>query len=234
MAFEAPERDVDRVFIHCSASDHPHHDDVSVMRDWHVNGRKWSDVGYHYFIKKDGTLQDGRPLEKAPAAQAGNNRGTIAICLHGLAAERFTKAQFATLIALCREIDSAYGSMVTFHGHCEVSAKSCPVFAYREVLGLDEHGSLTFASSTSPSSSDASATPPAAAATAEPLLRLMARGPDVLRLQAMLSRAGHSLEEDGIFGQDTLTALKAFQQAQNLTVDGIVGPRTWAALKEAS
>ena len=56
MKFTVLKRDVDRVFIHCSASDHAHHDDVKVMRDWHVNGNGWSDVGYHYFITKAGKI----------------------------------------------------------------------------------------------------------------------------------------------------------------------------------
>ena len=29
---------------------------------------------------------------------------------------------------------------MTFHGHCEVSDKDCPVFNYREILGLNDFG----------------------------------------------------------------------------------------------
>ena len=86
--FQKPNRHAYNVFIHCSASDNPKHDDVDVIRKWHVDeppyGRGWSDIGYHYFIKKDGTLEIGRSLERTPAAQRGYNRGSFAICLHGL------------------------------------------------------------------------------------------------------------------------------------------------------
>jgi len=135
-AFKRPVRAVKRVFIHCSASDHAHHDDISVMRDWHIK-RGWNDVGYHYFIQQDGTVQTGRPLEKAPSAQKGHNSGTIAICVHGH--HSFTDAQYDALRALCGDINAAIPG-VTFHGHCEVSAKSCPVFDYKQVLGLDAKG----------------------------------------------------------------------------------------------
>ena len=140
--FSNPKRRVNKVFIHCSASDHKHHDDVSVIRDWHVNGRGWSDVGYHFFIRKNGTVQVGRPISKIPAAQSSHNPGSIAVCLHGLKEEKFTQAQFKSLNALCREIHDAYDGKVTFHGHREVAAKACPVFDYKAVLKLDSKGRL--------------------------------------------------------------------------------------------
>lgn len=141
MSFIKPARHVSRVFLHCSASDAPSHDDVSVIRKWHTDpkpkGRGWSDVGYHYFIKKNGEIQEGRPLSKIPAAQHGHNTGTIAICLHGL--KDFRPEQRLALKELCHEINSQY-QVLTFHGHCEVSKKSCPVFPYKEWLNLDEAG----------------------------------------------------------------------------------------------
>ena len=138
MIFPRVTRHIDRVFIHCSASDNKNHDDINVIEQWHLD-RGFSGVGYHFFIKKDGTIQNGREIDRTPAAQKGHNKGTIAICLGGL--ESFTQAQFDSLIILCYSIAGTYD--VTFHGHCEVSNKSCPVFDYKEVLGLDERGKLT-------------------------------------------------------------------------------------------
>lgn len=145
MFMEKPERAVDRVFIHCSASDNPAHDDIEVIKQWHTDkrpvGRGFSDVGYHYFITKDGRLQNGRSLEKQPAAQSGHNKGSLAICLHGL--ENFTEAQFKTLKLLCEKMYLVYEQKITFHGHNEVNRnKTCPVFDYKEVIGLDDSGHL--------------------------------------------------------------------------------------------
>jgi len=141
-AIRKPERPLSRVFIHCSASDNPEHDSVAVMRRWHVNGNGWSDVGYHFFITKKGEIQTGRSIDKVPAAQAGNNTGTIAICLHGLKADKFTQEQFASLRAFCRALNALYDNQLTFHGHCEVAAKTCPVFDYKAALNLDDNGRM--------------------------------------------------------------------------------------------
>ena len=136
--FRKPKRFVDRIFLHCSATDNPDHDDVEVIRDWHMNGNGWSDIGYHFFIDNRGFIHVGRPLYRQPAAQARNNKGTIAICVSGL--KVFSDAQTINLCFLCRDIDRAYNGSVTFHGHCEVSSKTCPNFDYREVLNLTDKG----------------------------------------------------------------------------------------------
>lgn len=55
-------------------------------------------------------------------------------------------------------------------------------------------------------------------------------GDDVKLLQSKLNGKGASLSVDGSFGPRTLSAVKNFQQANGLVVDGIVGPKTWASL----
>lgn len=77
----------------------------------------------------------------------------------------------------------------------------------------------------------------AAAEPYKPVRRTLRRGSngaDVVCLQQLLNASWPDigLEADGIFGTDTLYAVKSFQEAHGLTVDGVVGPLTWAALEK--
>lgn len=62
-------------------------------------------------------------------------------------------------------------------------------------------------------------------------LALGSWGADVFALQQALIRAGYDLVSDGLFGRATQRAVMAFQLANNLNPDGIVGPKTVAALR---
>lgn len=67
----------------------------------------------------------------------------------------------------------------------------------------------------------------------KPTLRKGDRGPYVTLAQTELINKGYSCGSsgaDGIFGNDTLYAVKKFQMDNGLTVDGVIGAKTWAAL----
>ncbi|MFF2149261.1 peptidoglycan-binding protein [Kitasatospora sp. NPDC058190] len=61
-------------------------------------------------------------------------------------------------------------------------------------------------------------------------------GPEIKALQCELNYSvrGAGLQEDGIFGGQTLAIVKKFQGCAGLDADGIVGPKTWAALDNQS
>jgi hypothetical protein len=64
-----------------------------------------------------------------------------------------------------------------------------------------------------------------------PTYRVGAKGPEVARIQEQLKSAGFYLgPPDGIFGGGTDAAVRLFQAAKRLAIDGEVGQRTWAAL----
>ena len=77
-------------------------------------------------------------------------------------------------------------------------------------------------------------TGPAAPAEAAQVLRVGAMGPQVVLAQHFLYQLGLlSTPPDGMFGPRTLAAVRRFQEEHSLTVDGVVGPATWAGLEEA-
>lgn len=143
-AYRPPRRAIRRVFLHCSASDaaggaFAGEALVEMVRGWHLK-RGFSDVGYHWLIDRAGQIAAGRDLERIPAAQAPHNTGTLALMVHGLSG--FTEDSLLACARLCAAINAAHGGGVTFHGHCEVSDKTCPVFDYRALLGLDRAGRM--------------------------------------------------------------------------------------------
>lgn len=85
------------------------------------------------------------------------------------------------------------------------------------------HGQLSLISE------EASADPPADL-TIPATVRYGSRGDTVVRLQQLLRSEGYHLQPDGIFGSMTREAVRSYQTAHDLAVDGIVGKKTWTAL----
>src|SRR5919198_5513001 len=63
-----------------------------------------------------------------------------------------------------------------------------------------------------------------------PLVRRGDNGFPVRPLQRLLCARNHPVAVDGIFGPQTESAVKAFQQSAGVAADGIVGPQTWPKL----
>ncbi len=71
-----------------------------------------------------------------------------------------------------------------------------------------------------------------AAKVTDPILRQGDSGAPVTELQRLLNAKGAKLTVDGIFGATTQNAVIQFQRSNGLTADGIVGAKTWAALRK--
>lgn len=119
-------RQITKIILHCSASDLPNQT-ASMINDWH-KARGFAKIGYHYFIRIDGTIERGRGLEEIGAHAEGHNKDSIGICLAGLT--KFNEDQFESLSRILRDLKPLY-PMATVHGHCEFSSKTCPVFNYQ-------------------------------------------------------------------------------------------------------
>lgn len=132
-------RKIDKLIIHCSAT--PHHMDIGVEQidNWH-RMRGWSQIGYHFVIRRDGTLEHGRPVKKMGAHVKGYNRYSIGICLVGgvnadmKAENNFTWAQWRRIEQFARLFKVEYPK-ATIHGHNEFTKyKECPSFDVQEWL----------------------------------------------------------------------------------------------------
>lgn len=133
-------RDINLLVIHCSAT--PITMDVGVyeIKQWHTSApRNWSDIGYHYVIRLDGTLERGRPVHRIGAHAKGYNRNSIGICIVGGVdsdmnpENTMNEAQEQTLIELIIELDWTHLDL-DIKGHNELSTKDCPSFDVQKWL----------------------------------------------------------------------------------------------------
>lgn len=149
MTSDEKRRTVDRVILHCSATPPKwmEHETlaakVDVIRRWHVEGRGWLDIGYHYLVDRDGSVHTGRDLdhdgdiiEEIGAHCYGQNAYTIGICLiGGLGAnasdpplKNFTYKQLNSAGQLILDLNSQLHKVLEVYGHNDFANKACPGF----------------------------------------------------------------------------------------------------------
>ena len=125
-------RKIDKIICHCSATEEPNHDNIEVIRVWHM-AKGWDDVGYHFFVNKSGSLEIGRPIGMIGAHCKGENTGSIGICLAGNGA--FTEFQFKTLKKLCLNLCQTFDlheADIFPHWHFNKN-KTCPIYGLGEI-----------------------------------------------------------------------------------------------------
>lgn len=130
------------IVIHCSATPATAVNvDAAEIRRWHRQ-KGWRDIGYHYVIKRDGTVEKGRPDDQPGAHEPRINSHSIAICLvggsppngskeakAGLGENNYTPAQWASLAKLVISLHAKHPTAVVL-GHRDVPGvrKACPSF----------------------------------------------------------------------------------------------------------
>lgn len=136
-------RDIKKIIIHCAATRPSMDVGVKEIRDWHIKGNGWSDIGYHGIIRRDGTLESGRPMDQPGAHTSGHNANSIGICLVGGVKEdgktpeaNFTPEQWATLKRVVLDLRKQFPG-ATIHGHSEFAQKACPSFNVQQWLAAE-------------------------------------------------------------------------------------------------
>lgn len=131
-------RDINKIILHCSATREGQNISTETIRGWHVNERGWSDIGYHFVVLLDGTVDKARPVKRQGAHVRGKNKGSIGVCyIGGCDANMNPKdtrneAQKKSLEELISYLMESYDD-ATLHGHNEFSSKACPSFNVQEI-----------------------------------------------------------------------------------------------------
>jgi N-acetylmuramoyl-L-alanine amidase len=118
---------INKIILHCSANSNPNYTASDIRHDHMVN-RGFSDIGYHFFIRTNGTVEIGRPITVEGAHCQGHNWDSIGICLNGLKIEDFTPIQFESLRRLLLQLHLSVPNSMIYSHHYFNNQKSCPVY----------------------------------------------------------------------------------------------------------
>lgn len=132
-------RKLNRIILHCSATEPGHDIGADVIRTWH-KARGWSDIGYHYVIRLNGVIESGRSLDRIGAHVKNHNADSIGICyiggldVNGDPANTMNGRQLDSLKRLCYALCVTLNQPLMLHGHNEYSTKACPSFTVADTL----------------------------------------------------------------------------------------------------
>lgn len=132
----------DFIAIHCSATGPKADITAKDIDKWH-RAKGWACIGYHYVIRRNGTVEEGRD-EKVIGAHVENwNAVSVGICMVGgvdandinKAQNNFTKEQFASLKQLLIDLKTRYPK-AKIQGHRDFPdvKKACPSFEVKDWL----------------------------------------------------------------------------------------------------
>ena len=216
--------------------------DVVSIHNYHRDVNGWAGIGYHYYVTKDGEIWNGRPEQWLGAHTEGFN-DRIGICAEGnFEEETMPVAQQNAIVQLIAYLQEKYGELpITRHRDHDASA--CPGTNYPfeaikagavvDLKGDTEGVVFRFQRA---ALADGIALPQYGsdgiwgAETANAASQYVQYGMTGERVRLVQALVG--ADADGIFGDETLAAVKAFQESNALDVDGIVGIETWSALLE--
>ena len=201
---------------HCTAAD---------IHRWHLNNG-WAGAGYHFLVRKDGSIYKLRPENKVGSHAKGANSNSIGICFEGAyMTETMPDEQKEAGKELVAYLKEKYG-ISKVQRHSDVYPTSCPGtnFPFDEIAGAS--GKDKDNSGNKNNSNNNSST----------LLKVGSRGAAVQDVQKKLVALGYNVGStgaDGIFGNATKNAVVKFQGSVRISKDGIVGSQTLAKLNEA-
>ena len=118
-------RKIRYIVVHCSDTPNDRDVDAATIHEWHKE-RGFDGIGYHFVIRRDGTIENGRPIYWKGAHAKKVNHNSIGICLVGR--DVFTTEQLASLeLEIRRQL--ADRPHLRVKGHYQFDDhKTCPNF----------------------------------------------------------------------------------------------------------
>lgn len=193
--------------------------DASIIHQWH-KAKGWSGIGYHFVVRKNGTIEVGRPLDKVGAHCTGQNADSIGICFEGdFEHETMGDVQLQAGRELIAYIKQTYPS-IRITKHKDFMATDCPGknFPFDELTKAKKKSKYkgtfpTLAKGECIGKGD--------------------KGEKVRLLQLFLNWYGnYGLVVDSDCGQRTESAIRNFQLSEKLKVDGCFGEKSLAKAKK--
>lgn len=135
-------RVINEIIIHCSATKPSMNIGADWIREVHINEKGYNDIGYHFVIRRNGAVEDGRQVHLIGAHCLKHNSKTIGICLTGgisntgRAEDNFTPEQFESTQLLINALVEQFPGIKKLSGHKDYANKACPCFNVREKLKL--------------------------------------------------------------------------------------------------
>lgn len=125
-------KETSQIFVHCSATKPSMDIGVREIAQWHKE-QGWLAIGYHFIIRRDGTVEAGRDQDAVGSHVKGYNSTSVGVCLvggidaKGQPEANFTPQQMSALKGLLHELKGTYPDAVIM-AHHDVAPKACPSF----------------------------------------------------------------------------------------------------------
>ena len=211
------------------------------IHQWHLNN-KWTGIGYHFFVRKDGQIYRGRPENVIGAHATNYNSKSIGICFEGdFTVQDMPKAQLEAGKELVAYLKDKY-KITNVKGHRDLMATSCPgsKFPFDEIANAKqsvvvENLVLSFqraAQTDGYKFNQYGCDGIYGNETAQAMQKCVVKKRDTYQYKncTKLVQRLLGITQDGLCGSQTSQAIKEFQQKNGLVADSSCGPKTWQKL----
>ena len=123
------------IVVHCSTVRPDQSSSAAQIDSWHRKERHWKlGIGYHYVVRRDGTIEPGRPEEQIGAHCLNHNAHSIGFCyeggldIRGQPADTRTAEQKQAMRQLLEELHGRYPRALIVGHHDLTPGKPCPCY----------------------------------------------------------------------------------------------------------